>query len=615
MRHRRGIALLIVTTAWAAAALVNIGTGSVAGAEPLQTDAAARAGIATGSEILWESDADQLRDLDAIAAAGAKWIRFDVDWNHIQHGGPNVWNWHHATDRLVLNARARGLSIIAGVAYSPLWARPSDCPAGSTHCLPSNPQDYANFIRAAVERYGANSSNAWLRGSISVWEIWNEPNHQPFAQPKPNLDRYTELLKAAYPAVKQADPGATVITGGTSPAPDAQDGSEIHPVTWIKGIYARGGRGFFDAVGHHPYSFPTNPLDARWWNAFTQTQTIYDVMLANGDGAKKIWGTEAGAPTGTDGTMALDEAKQAQWLRDYYAGWNTTFAQFTGPLLWFQHRDSGNNLASWEQNLGMLRRDWSAKQSYVSFKNTMLSSASMYQPNPGTGVVASAAGRRTAANPKGGYYVLDGRGGIRANGGAPYLGAPKFGWDIARGIAVMPDGLGYLVLDGFGGVHKFGSAREGAIGRAGGPYWGGWDIARDIAMSPDGNGYVVMDGWGGIHRAGNLPSFQPGYWGGWDIARAVAFTPSGRGLFVLDGFGGVHVAGDARSGNAGYWRGWDIARDLDVSSSGSGYAVLDGYGGVHVTGDAPNVKENAAYSLRGHARGLARVEGGYAVVG
>ena len=77
-------------------------------------------------------------------------------------------------------------------------------------------------------------------------------------------------------------------------------------------------------MAHHPYSFPTNPLEAHDWNAYTQTQTIYDVMVAHGDAAKKVWGTEMGAPTGT-ASKAVSETTQAQFVRDYFTGWNTTF--------------------------------------------------------------------------------------------------------------------------------------------------------------------------------------------------------------------------------------------------------------------------------------------------
>ena len=316
---------------------------------------------------MWESDADLARDLDAIVAAGATRTGFDIDWNSIQDAGPNTY-WWHATDRVVLAARQRGLIVGGGLDYSPTWARPVDCPANTTHCLPEHVEDYARFAQAAVLRYGPTPNR--LPRSITNWSIWNEPNNPEFAQPKPDPVHYADLLKAAYVAIKAADPNAIVVTGGTSPAGDAADGSEISPATWLVDLYLNGAQGFFDAVGHHPYSFPVNPLDAHPWNAFTQTVDLHLIMTYFGDGAKKIWGTEAGAPTGTN-AVAVTDAQQAQWVRDYFQGWNTTYASFTGPLSWFSHRDSGVDRSDWVQNLGLLRHDWTPKPAFTAFQEVM----------------------------------------------------------------------------------------------------------------------------------------------------------------------------------------------------------------------------------------------------
>ncbi len=141
----------------------------------------------------------------------------------------------------------------------------------------------------------------------------------------------------------------------------------MKPVTFLRGIYANGGAGYFDAFGHHPYSFPCSPLQNAEWNAFTQTQYLHNIMAQNGDGGKKIWGTESGAPTGdnvasgcTSGpNVSVSEGTQAQYVADYFKGWTQDFGKFTGPLIWFQIRDSGTNKGDWEQNLGLLRRDFS----------------------------------------------------------------------------------------------------------------------------------------------------------------------------------------------------------------------------------------------------------------
>jgi hypothetical protein len=126
-----------------------------------------------------------------------------------------------------------------------------------------------------------------------------------------------------------------------------------------------------------------------------------------------------------------------------------------------------------------------------------------------------------------------------------------------------------------------------------GPYWQGWDIARGVTVLPSGNGGYMVDAYGGLHPfriQSTPPAVRNGsYWPGWDIVNGVTAT-GGRGGYVVDGFGGTHPwangsatrPGAARGGP--YWPGWDIARGIDahVPSSGavSGY-VLDGYGGLH----------------------------------
>lgn len=226
-------------------------------------------------------------------------------------------------------------------------------------------------------------------------------------------------------------------------------------------------------------------------------------------------------------------------------------------------------------------------------------------------------GRAVAANPRGGYYVLNGDGRVYAYGGAPYLGADTFSFEIARDIAVMPDGNGYVVLDGWGGLHTFGTATSLPKPDT---YWRGWDIARGIAITADGKGVAVVDGWGGVHTAGSaaglpLPST---YWPGWDIARRVAMSaPDGvhsTGLWVLDGWGSVHTSGSAHAfPTTSYWPGWDVARGLAVDPQGNGWAVLDGWGVVHGAGSMRSGVFNG-YAAADRWRGLAYFNGKYTAV-
>lgn len=222
----------------------------------------------------------------------------------------------------------------------------------------------------------------------------------------------------------------------------------------------------------------------------------------------------------------------------------------------------------------------------------------------------AARGRAVAANPVGGYYVLTGDGTVHAYDGAPHFGNAVFGGDVARGLAVMPDGKGYVLIDGKGNLYKYGSARVGAFA----DYWGPglpYDIARAVAISPKGDGIAILDGWGGTHLFGNTPSKPNVYWVGWDIARSVTFTASGNGLYVLDGWGGLHVSGDAVDKKTQpYWVGWDIARGVLAAPTGTGYAVLDGWGGTHVDGSMP-AATGAAWGPGGNWWGFALQNGRY----
>ncbi len=225
-------------------------------------------------------------------------------------------------------------------------------------------------------------------------------------------------------------------------------------------------------------------------------------------------------------------------------------------------------------------------------------------------------GRAVAANPRGGYYVLNGDGHVSAFGGAPDYGSPAFSFEIARDIAVTPDGGGYVVLDGFGAVHEFGDAVSIPVPNA---YWPNWDIARSVAITRDGRGIVVLDAWGGLHTSGTAASLPAPstYWPGWDIARAVGLSSAdgvhSTGVYVLDGWGALHVAGTARALPSPYWSGWDIARSLVVAPDGSGLAVLDGFGGVHTTGSM-RVASSAGYVDFDRWRGLTASGSGYVAV-
>ncbi len=332
-----------------------------------------RFGISAGGGLQYLSSTDLARELDTMKQLGAKWVRFDFVWSDIQSGGRNSYNWSRY-DAVVAAANARGLRVLGILGYTPTWARPSTC-TGSDKCAPANPDDFGVFARAAAQRYTSQG--------VNHWEIWNEPNIVNFWQPQPNVLTYAALLKSGYTNIKSVNVNATILTGGTSPA--ATGGGNISPTDFATGIYANGGKNYFDALAHHPYcyagTFDCPTTYAAWsaWSQMSQTPiSLRSIMTSNGDASKQIWATEFGAPTSGDG--AVSESQQAQMVTKAYQIFNSY--TWSGPLFWYSARDAGTNVADREHWFGLQRYDRTQKPAYNAYIQAVKSIVGTATPTP-----------------------------------------------------------------------------------------------------------------------------------------------------------------------------------------------------------------------------------------
>jgi hypothetical protein len=346
---------------------VSAATATVASAPssppPAPSGSYSKFGEAVGWQLPWMSAADQTTYLNSSQSMGVGILRFDINWVSIQAGGPTSYNWA-PQDAVVKGALARGIQILGDIAYTPTWARP----AGTTDkYAPTNVSDYGNFCKATAQHFSPMG--------VHAYEVWNEPNTAGMFQPAPDVVKYTAMLKACYTAIKSVDPNSTVVTGGTAPAGKynaSGSSSTINGINWLEGIYANGGKGYFDAVGHHPYSYPYDPSTVADWSAWYQmfgtTPSLRSVMIAHGDGNKQIWGTEWGMPTnGPSGSGYVSEATQASQTAEAYKMW--TSYSWTGPLFMYEGRDNGTDTSTRENFFGVLRYDWSQKPVFAAYKS------------------------------------------------------------------------------------------------------------------------------------------------------------------------------------------------------------------------------------------------------
>jgi hypothetical protein len=207
----------------------------------------------------------------------AKVVRTQVSWSSLEPlaSGQIDQEALASLDRLMAGASAAGIRVIATVDGTPCWA--SSAPVALQRaCVPgrlgkanawppSNPADYATFVAYLAKRYGTR---------LAAIEIWNEPdqaNQLYFAGPE-KPQRYAAILRAAYLAIKQANPNVNVLAGSLV-------GSNG---VFLRDLYAAGIKGYYDGLSVHFYNLTLGSLRA-----------IHEVQLANRD-TKPLWLNEFG---------------------------------------------------------------------------------------------------------------------------------------------------------------------------------------------------------------------------------------------------------------------------------------------------------------------------------
>ena len=89
-----------------------------------------------------------------MSTLGTNWEREDLDWSEGEPE-PGIYDWSSFENTLA-EARSAGITLLPLVGYAPTWASPDDAAA------------YAEFVKAAVARFGPGTS-----GNLQWWELRN----------------------------------------------------------------------------------------------------------------------------------------------------------------------------------------------------------------------------------------------------------------------------------------------------------------------------------------------------------------------------------------------------------------------------------------------------------
>ena len=306
---------------------------------------------------VWGSytDAQRVQVLDAMQAAGLRSVRIDVGWDMLEPtaSGQHDAYWTGRVDAYVNMAVAHGLTPLVMLYQTPAWARPTGTGSNSP---PTDPATFAAFAGWAAGHFAHR---------VGSWEIWNEPNQEGFWH-NPDPAAYAQLVRAAYPAIKTADPSALVVAGAVS----------YNDVPFLSGMYAAGVRGSFDVLSTHPYLGPADAApetanDGTIWT-LRHVQAVHDLMVAQGDAAKPVWFTELGwsthANTGSEPPWLRGVSDQTQ--ADYVVRSVQLVAAeypYVKAVYFYNERDRTDADVQ-NDNYGLLHSDLTVKPSYTALK-------------------------------------------------------------------------------------------------------------------------------------------------------------------------------------------------------------------------------------------------------
>ena len=208
------------------------------------------------------------RHLRTARRFGAKYLRCAFSWNGIEkEQGKYDWTFW---DAVVAAAEQNRIGLIPYVAYTPQWAARDAKDFWKQP--PRDPKLYADFMNRIAARY---------RGRIASWEIWNEPDNKDYWTG--TADEFAELVKAAAPSIRVADPQAVLVLGGVAYGP-----GEFFRRLLMDYHVDR----YLDVVAMHAY--PETWLNERVEAMFQQWVPDVQQMIAADCSGADLWINEMG---------------------------------------------------------------------------------------------------------------------------------------------------------------------------------------------------------------------------------------------------------------------------------------------------------------------------------
>jgi polysaccharide biosynthesis protein PslG len=553
---------------------VPMPTPSPAAAQPCPKLTAAQRPEVGINAFLLTPDAEPLMGL--VADAGFGWVRQQIHWRDINGDGVQ-FDWRRVDAVVELVAR-HDKRLLLSLVRSPDWASRAN-PSG----LPDDPRDLADFVGLLAARY---------RGRVAAYEIWNEPNLAVenggiAADPR----HYLEVLLAAGPAIRRADPCALVLAAPLAATATDDPALAVDDLRFYQQLYTARDGAFLraaDVVAVHSGGGDLPP-EAGWSaddpaasrRVFRHLEALRALMQRYGD-ERPVWVTEygwtvsevAGAPPPVSQQRqaafllgALELARERYpWVAAMFV-WNLNFAVL-GP-------------ASDEKSaFGILNPDGSPRPAFLALRRELAGRRGPpppYRPSPPAPPLRASPAPTAQARPAIANRLPGSREALALAWRPDGTLLAAAGWD---GRLRLWDSSGKLVAEFAGHGRPARSLAWSDDGRM--LASGGWDGRVIVYAGPQWEPLATLEG-----HAGQVAgvAWEPGgarllSWG-WD-GQALVWSPeNGRPQLRIAAVDGGPVAAAAwQPGGAAFaTAGWAGVVRVWAATSGAQLYELAGIGG------------------------------------
>jgi hypothetical protein len=339
-------------------------------------------------ELLSPDDALRQKTLDEIQSMGVNDLRIVILWRSVapssgsstppagfDSAGQDGYLWA-PYDRAINEARARGMHILVTISGPiPKWASANH----KSYTYKPSVTRFQKFVTAVGNRY---------RDQVSMWSIWNEPNHPGFLAPQyartkrghryaysPKL--YRQLFLAGDRGLRASGNGRdTLLMGETEPRGTTK---AVPPLQFLRGVLAARGKLPADGYAHHAYTTRAGPTfvpsnkDDVTIGVLSRLTRALDYYGRKGRIRRDmpIYLTEFGIQSKPDPFIGVSEQQQAEYrsISEWIAWRNPRVAAFSQYLMRDDNPRPGSIYARYSGfESGLRGSNGKEKMSYAGFR-------------------------------------------------------------------------------------------------------------------------------------------------------------------------------------------------------------------------------------------------------